>query len=748
MGDQLAREQKIVGESGTKLGTVSSRRRWSTAALSEKEEALLSIFDSIQDGVAVLDAEGKIKGVNNRLLEIVGVPGQRIVGKRFDLVKLISGKNVSEKLAGLLSGQEVSPFELETRAETGRKLNLQIHFIHVKRVAEIRGAIAVIRDISDQRRLEQELRAVDERNRLFVDNADEGIVVVQDDKVVFLNQRAADLSGRPMEELISKSFWMDVHSADQEIVRQQHLRRVRSEHVPRVYSFRVTRVDGAVRWSEVSAVAYSWEGRPAFLCFVKDITERKEAEERLRQSERRYRFLAENVSDVIWVTDMNLRPTYLSPSIKGLLGYSVEESMDHTIEGALTPASVEAVRRTLEGVVTRGRERSGKSGEMEVELKRKDGSTVWVSSTISFIRGPDGQPVEIIGVLRDISKRKLAEEALREAKAKLDLLFQQMPCLCWTTDIKLRFSSCAGALMSGPRLNEIIGTKLSDYYGVGDKVDCVPISAHRQALTGETASYEIEEDGRTFYCRVEPLRDAENDLLGVVGAAVEVTEYKNLVSQLRSLSRQLISVQENERRAIASELHDQVGQSLTALKLLLEKVQAVSERNGPQLVEAHGVVNELMTRVREMSLDLRPAMLDDLGLLPTLLWHFKRYTAQTNVKVKFRHAGLRKTLPPAVSIAAYRIVQESLTNVARYACVDEVSVCIRAERGVVLVEVADHGVGFDETKLAIQPSSGIRGMRERALALGGKFTVRSVSGRGTYVMAELPCRTGSAKDGE
>ena len=481
-----------------------------------------------------------------------------------------------------------------------------MHLIHVGKEADHSGAVAIIRDISGQRRLEQELLAVDERSRLFVENADEGIVVVQDGKVVFLNQRAADLSGRPIEEHLSKPFLEDVHPADQETVRGQHLRRLKGKPVPRVYSFRVARADGSVRWAEVSAVSHTWEGKPAFLCFVKDITERKKVEDKLRESERRYRLLAENASDVIWVTDMNLRATYLSPSIKRLLGYSMEESMRHTVEGALTPASVEAVQKVLAGVVARGRERSGMSGGLEVELKRKDGSTVWVESTVSFILGPDGQPVEIMGVLRDISKRKLAEEALREAKAKLDLLLQQMPCLCWTTDTELRFSSCAGALISVSRLDQLMGTNLSDYYGVDGKEHSTPLSAHRQALAGTPDSYEVEQSGRVFYCRVEPLRDAGNDLVGVVGAAVDITDYKNLVSQLRTLSRRLISVQEDERRAIASELHDQVGQSLTALKLLLEKAQATaSESDVRKLAVAGGVVNELMTRVREMSLDLR-----------------------------------------------------------------------------------------------------------------------------------------------
>lgn len=751
MAERESRRTDGPARGAGKSATRHSRARTDSraAAPSEDEGALLSLSDSLRDGAAVIDAEGKIKGANRRFWEILGVDERRTVGRRLDMVKGFRSDGISDKLAQILSGQEVPPFELEAR--TGRQaLSLQVNLARVRRAADPpRGAVVIIRDITDQRRLQQKMLAVDERSRLFVENAEEGIVVIQGGKVVFISQRAADLMGRPVEDCLSKPFLNSVHPEDRRVVGGLHEKRGKVDVVPWQYSFRVARADNSIMWGEVSAVPHKWEGKPAFLCFVKDITERKRMEEELRESERRYRLLAENVSDVIWVTDMSLRATYLSPSIERLLGFSMKASLNQSVEAALTPASAELVHKLLRGALRRRRPAIGMLEGLEVELRRADGSTVWVESTVSFIPGPDGRPVEIMGVLRDITKRKLAEEALREAKAKLDLLMQQMPCLCWTTGPDLRFSSCAGALVSVPRLERLIGTSLASYYGVGEGADFPPLSAHRRALAGTLDSFEIEQNGRVFYCRVEPLRDAANEMIGVVGAAVDLTDYKNLASQLRVLSRRLISVQEDERRTIASELHDQVGQSLTALKLLLEKAQTTATGiESRQLSVAEGVVNDLMTRVREMSLDLHPAMLDDLGLLPTLLWHFKRYTAHTQVKVKFRHGGLRRLLPPDVSIAAYRIVQEALTNVARYARVKEVSVCVRAESDVVMVEVADHGVGFHEARLAIEPTSGIRGMRERALALDGNFTVKSVPGRGTYVMAELPCRGKAGDDRE
>jgi signal transduction histidine kinase len=152
------------------------------------------------------------------------------------------------------------------------------------------------------------------------------------------------------------------------------------------------------------------------------------------------------------------------------------------------------------------------------------------------------------------------------------------------------------------------------------------------------------------------------------------------------------------------------------------------------------MVNELMALVRDMSLDLRPAMLDDLGLLPTLLWHFDRYTTQTDVHVTFKHARLEgRRFRPEVETAAYRIVQEALTNVARHAGVSEVWVRLWADQETLGVQIEDRGTGFEpEAALTAGATTGLAGMRERAVLLGGQLTVESAPGAGTCVTAELP----------
>jgi signal transduction histidine kinase len=156
------------------------------------------------------------------------------------------------------------------------------------------------------------------------------------------------------------------------------------------------------------------------------------------------------------------------------------------------------------------------------------------------------------------------------------------------------------------------------------------------------------------------------------------------------------------------------------------------------LSEAQIELSELIRQVREMSLNLRPSMLDDLGLLPTLLWHIERYTAQTRVKVAFEYSGLNQIFSPDISIAVYRIMQEALTNIARHAKVNESNVHVWTDKKTIYLVVRDLGSGFNAASLPIGNSAGLSGMRERALSLGGTFGIESSQVSGTLLTAELP----------
>jgi PAS domain S-box-containing protein len=467
--------------------------------------------------------------------------------------------------------------------------------------------------------------------------------------------------------------------------------------------------------------------RGGYLVHVQDITERKRmedalrkgemqlrriTEEKLRSTESSFRRVIASSADGVVVVDTNGIVRYVNPASEALFGRSAGEMVGSSFGFPL--------RETADIEIVRGK------GERAVAEMRAV-QTEW-----------EGQPV-YLATLRDITRRKRGMERLQQSENRLRLLLDQTPCVSWTTDTQLRFTSSQGAGLAALKLHpdEVVGMTLSEYFKV-DESDFVAYVAHRRALEGIPSTYELDWDGRTFYSRVEPLRDIENCIVGVVGIALDITERKQAEEELQALSHRLVSLQEDERRKIAGELHDQIGQSLTALKLSLDRISASgSERGNPELREAQAAVKDLMARVRNMSLDLWPTMLDDLGLLPTLLWHFKRYTAQTHVHVNFKHAGLQRDLPADIISVAYRIVQEALTNVARHARVDEVLVCVRAEHNALIVEIKDQGIGFDPD-IVSATGVGLHSMRERALSLNGKLLIQSSPGSGTCLIAELP----------
>ncbi len=162
---------------------------------------------------------------------------------------------------------------------------------------------------------------------------------------------------------------------------------------------------------------------------------------------------------------------------------------------------------------------------------------------------------------------------------------------------------------------------------------------------------------------------------------------------------------------------------------------------GKSVTEVQAVIDDIMARVKDLSLELRPSTLDDLGLLPTLLRHFKIYTTQTKVNVHFKQKGLENRFEPAIETAVFRIVQEGLTNVARHAGVSEAEVRIVVTRNKVRIQIDDRGRGFaPELIYSSGAASGIVGMQERATLVGGQLSVKSVPGLGTRLAVEIPQR--------
>jgi signal transduction histidine kinase len=244
--------------------------------------------------------------------------------------------------------------------------------------------------------------------------------------------------------------------------------------------------------------------------------------------------------------------------------------------------------------------------------------------------------------------------------------------------------------------------------------------------------YAVRRSGASF------TDDDERRLLDLAGHAAIAIRNAQLYARTRSLSRRLVEAQEAERRLLARELHDQIGQDLTAVKLLLRRAgRAGGRARGAALTDALALVDELIERARGLSLDLRPAMLDDLGLMPALEEFMRQYRRRTGVVVELEHDGVPRRLSPHTETAAFRIVQEALTNVARHA--ETTTARVRLRWGEWLeVEIEDGGRGFDPGDADARVTAGLSGMRERARWLGGRFTIEATPGKGSRVYAGLP----------
>jgi signal transduction histidine kinase len=205
--------------------------------------------------------------------------------------------------------------------------------------------------------------------------------------------------------------------------------------------------------------------------------------------------------------------------------------------------------------------------------------------------------------------------------------------------------------------------------------------------------------------------------------------------QLKILSRQALDAQENERRHVAVELHDEVGQLITGLKLILERT---GEDIPTMLAEARAVTNELMQRIREISLNLRPAVLDDFGLPAALNDLFKRFSRQTKIEIHHNINPLdERRFDKAIEIAVFRVAQEATTNIARHAAVNEASVTLDITPNHMQIRIADSGKGFEVHSQETIASTGLSGMAERVSMAGGKFNLQSTPEKGTLVCAEF-----------
>lgn len=308
--------------------------------------------------------------------------------------------------------------------------------------------------------------------------------------------------------------------------------------------------------------------------------------------------------------------------------------------------------------------------------------------------------------------------------------------------------------VTGLAREQVVGKRLEEI--VAEDSETLAKRKYREAIrSGKTLTWEQTDSypagNRVGEVTVTPLPDKSGKITQLACALRDVTERKLAEERneaygrrLQVLSRRLVEVQETERRYIACELHDEIGQALTAAQMNLQAVLQSSRSDAvvPRLKECLAEVEGVMEQVHSLSLDLRPSMLDDLGLEPALRWYTSRQGTLAGLQAKLVTDSLEHRYDPMIEIQCFRIAQEALTNVIRHAHADTVTVELHLADGYLHLSVRDDGIGFDVAKVRDQAvrgaSLGLLSMEERATWAGGKLEINAIAGQGTDVHVWFP----------
>ena len=397
----------------------------------------------------------------------------------------------------------------------------------------------------------------------------------------------------------------------------------------------------------------------------------------------------------------------------------------------------------------------------EIDIVPDDGRRMTVLAATAPVRNEAGEVIAHVGVFRDITERKQIETQLEimsrfpKENPNPVLRVTAQGALLYANHAADHVLGCWHAAVGGAlpdSLRDIVAGTLVSGDDRTVEVDCggviysfvfTPITEFgyvnlygRDISERKRADLALKKLNAELESRVE---ERTHELTVAHTKLLEQLEYRVQAEEsLRSLSSRLLSIQEEERRAIARELHDQTGQSLTVLKLMVGRADRIAaEEMKPLLGDITGMITEIIKQVRSLSLSLRPGVLDDLGLVPAMEWLFKQLHTQADLQVHFERDAIAELTQDA-NTAIYRITQEALTNIMRHAGVKEVWVRLVRQDGKVTLRIEDRGRGFDSAAAGVTRSTGLSAMRERAALLGGHCRIESSPGKGTVITISLP----------
>jgi PAS domain S-box-containing protein len=449
------------------------------------------------------------------------------------------------------------------------------------------------------------------------------------------------------------------------------------------------------------------------------------------------------------ITDLSGRFVRVNPAYCLLIGYAEAELKACDFQSITHPDDLPKSMAKIEALL------AGKISSCQIEERnvRKDENIIRVLHNISLGRDQGGQPSHLIRLSQDISTTEEghAQAALRISEERYRELFENAKDALYVHDLSGRYTSFnrAAEELSGFSRAEILGKHFSNFVAPGSLKNARENLCKKLDMQGET-TYEIElvrkDRSRVPVEIISRLIYENGEPVGIQGVARDITDRKRAQEALL-YSRRLIEAQMAEKQVIARELHDEVGQILTKVRMNLQSLAGPGppELQPARIDQSLAVVDEALKRVRELSLNLRPSVLDNLGLNSALRWYVDRYSQQSGVVADLQ-SDLEedRRLSVELETACFQIVQEALTNIARHARATHVLVRLRCANGSLDLKVIDNGVGFNVDALIRDAppdmALGLRGMREGAIAARGHFQIESAPMRGTEVRASFPLK--------
>jgi PAS domain S-box-containing protein len=487
----------------------------------------------------------------------------------------------------------------------------------------------------------------------------------------------------------------------------------------------------------------------------REIFRRRSAEQALRQSENRYRSLYHHTPAMLHSIDPQGNLLSVSDYWVEHMGYSRDEVIGKPLTGFLTDASRKYARQEI---FPRFFE-TGFCKDVSYQFITKTGRVIDVLLSGIADRDDSGAIQRSLAVSIDVTERKRAEEALRIAKEELGLYTKELEnqvakrtseitsILKYTPAVVYMKDAQGNYLLVNSRFEELFDVRSEDVRGKSD-VDLLPDAVAVQFRTNDELvlskgySLHVEEqipqsDGVHTYLSVKfPIYGETGNIRGVCGIASDITAVKEAHEQVRRLSGSIMANQEKERAAIARELHDELGQVLTALRLDAVWVQEQFKKAGlggvGRATAMCSLIDSTIEDVRSLAIRLRPGVLDDLGLVDALEWYTGEFERRSQIPCVFTYSDF-PVIDETLATAAYRIAQEALTNVARHAGAGQVKVHLELDRGHLVLSVSDDGCGFQVHAISENKALGLAGMRERAVLVGGTLTVDSSPGQGVRV---------------